>query len=330
MGPSGRHPICPATEQGERRGAYDGAGLGTILPVRRLILTMCGLLAIAALMSPAVAKPAAGRLDSYVALGDSYTAGPLVPNPTGTPIDCGRSDHNYPALTARTLHLGHFRDVSCGSAETRNMTRPQTDLPLGGTNPPQFDALGPDVRIVSVGIGGNDVGFGDFISNCVRVLPPPLTHPCSPQYLAGGRDRASEAIAATAPRIAAVLDGIHQLAPSALVFLVGYPDILPERFNGCWPYVPILPADVAYFRSKEHELNAMLAAQAAAHRAHYVDTYTTSIGHDACQPPGVAWVNGAVVVPPSYPAHPNAMGLAGTARRLIADIRAATRGPAGS
>ena len=34
-----------------------------------------------------------------------------------------------------------FLDVSCGWAETKHMTSPQTGLPLGGTNPPQFNAL---------------------------------------------------------------------------------------------------------------------------------------------------------------------------------------------
>ena len=65
-----------------------------------------------------------------------------------------------------------------------------------------------------------------------------------------------------------------------------------------------------YLVAKFKEMNAMLAEQAAANDATYIDIYTPSIGHDACQLPLVAWVNGLVLVPPSFPAHPNQLGLA--------------------
>jgi hypothetical protein len=41
----------------------------------------------------------------------------------------------------------------------------------------------------------------------------------------------------------------------------------------------------------------------------YVDLYTPSIGHDVCQLPTIAWVNGMVIVPLSFPAHPNGIGM---------------------
>ena len=37
---------------------------------------------------------------SYVALGDSYTAGPIIPVQQTDPLGCLRSDHNYPHLVA--------------------------------------------------------------------------------------------------------------------------------------------------------------------------------------------------------------------------------------
>ena len=92
------------------------------------------------LLAASEAQPAAGG-GVYIALGDSYTAAPLVPNQHGQPIDCGRSDHNYPSLVADQFQPETFIDVSCGSAETKHMTEPQTGLPAGGTNPPQFLSL---------------------------------------------------------------------------------------------------------------------------------------------------------------------------------------------
>jgi hypothetical protein len=54
-----------------------------------------------ALILCAVAASAAQAAGVYLALGDSYTSAPLVPNQHGQPIDCGRSDHNYPSLVAQ-------------------------------------------------------------------------------------------------------------------------------------------------------------------------------------------------------------------------------------
>jgi lysophospholipase L1-like esterase len=252
-----------------------------------------------------------------VALGDSYTSAPFVSAPAGDPYDCGRSDRNYPHVVANRLLPAVFRDVSCGSAETEDMTQAQGPLPLGNYNPPQFDALGPDVALVTIGIGGNDIGFGGATTDCVQ--PPPLLggKSCKAAYTRGGVDRISENIKAAAPKIAAVLAGIHERAPAATVLLVGYPALMPEN-GACWPYVPVLRQDAEWVRDKNKELNAMLATQAAADgRTTYVDWYTPSIGHDMCKPPGIAWTNAVVVVPPSYPAHPNLLGTQGAANAVL-------------
>ena len=51
----------------------------------------------------------------------------------------------------------------------------------------------------------------------------------------------------------------------------------------------------------------MLASEAAAHGATYVDTCTATIGHDACQPTGQGGLR-ARSRPPRPPWHPNALG----------------------
>ncbi len=78
---------------------------------------------------------------NYVALGDSYTAGPLIPDQSLSPLGCLRSDHNYPSLIAPTLGLsGSFTDVSCSGAETNEMFNAQNVTP-GPANPPQLSAI---------------------------------------------------------------------------------------------------------------------------------------------------------------------------------------------
>jgi lysophospholipase L1-like esterase len=273
------------------------------------------LAAVLTLLGCGAARAHAGGV--YVALGDSYTSGPLVPNQHGEPIDCGRSDHNYPSLVAEALGAATFIDVSCGSAETKDMTAPQTGLPLGGTNPPQFNALRPDATLVTVGIGGNDAGLVGVAEKCAQLgATQPTGHACRDHYAPGGQDSVAATIEATKPKIAAVLQGIHQRSPGARVAIVGYPDPLPKS-GGCYPMVPLSPDDIRYIDELLVRINAMIAGQAAANNAEYIDTYADSGGHDVCKLPPDRWFEGLVPTEPAYPLHPNAKGEASMARSAI-------------
>jgi lysophospholipase L1-like esterase len=257
---------------------------------------------------PAAADPDQGPVQRYVALGDSYAAGPLVPIPTGEPAGCLRSDHNYPSVVAQELGIADFHDVSCSGATTENITGPQ-DVPLG-KNPPQLDALAPDTQLVTITIGGNDIGFGDIVQECATRSPlQPTGSACKDHYTAGGTDQLAQRVDDAAPEVAGVLAAVERRSPDARVLLVGYPAILPDEGPGCFPVVPFSPGDVDYLRGVEKDLNAMLAKQAAAAGHDFVDTYTPSIGHDACQPPGTKWVEGLVPTAPAAPVHPNALGM---------------------
>ena len=258
---------------------------------------------------------------AYVALGDSYTAGPLVPLPTGNPPGCGRSTSNYPHVTAAALGLV-LTDVSCSGARTDHLLGPQSVA--GGVNPPQLDAVTAAASVVTVGIGGNDIGFGQIIETCLGVTP--LGSPCRDRYVTAAGDEISRRIAATAPKVTAVLAEARRRAPSARVLALGYPAILPDAGTGCWPVMPVAWADVAYLRDRHKELNAMIASSAAAAGATYVDVYTPSVGHDACQLPGVKWVEPVVPTSPAAPVHPNALGMRGIASALAAAL--APGGPA--
>ncbi|TML43180.1 MAG: SGNH/GDSL hydrolase family protein [Actinobacteria bacterium] len=263
-----------------------------------------------------VGSAGAGTL-TYAALGDSYTSGPFIPVQQ-QPYGCLRSDHNYPSLVAADLGA-QLTDVSCAGATTDHMTQSQGVTP-GPANPPQFSALNATTQIVTIGIGGNDIHFSSIANNCYSATP--TGHPCQDKYgaTATSGDIIDQWIQAAAPKVAQALQGIHTQAPSARLYVVGYPAIFPEQPlvsgapEGCWPSLPVAPEDVPYLRAKEKALNAMLASQVAASAATYpntffVDTYTPSIGHDACQPPVVRWVEPAVPASPAAPVHPNLFGM---------------------
>ena len=118
-----------------------------------------------------------------------------------------------------------------------------------------------------------------------------------------------------------MIQGIHKLARHARVLAVGYPDGLPVDGSSCWPLVPLSPGDIQYFNSLETRLNSVISQAAAANNATFVDTFTSSIGHDACKPPGVAWVNGIVPNSVAFPLHPNAMGEQNMANQVLLNLR---------
>ncbi|MEV8068992.1 SGNH/GDSL hydrolase family protein [Streptomyces sp. NPDC085995] len=275
--------------RGRRRRAAVGAVIG-------------GCALVAASVTPAAAHGgASGRAERYVALGDSYTSGPLIPRQVDA--DCARSDHNYPSIVAARRAAADLRDVSCSGATTEDMWRAQ------GTNRPQLDALRRDTDLVTVQIGGNDVGFGSIIATCARLgAQDPAGDPCRRFYGSSGVDELTVTVARTAPKVDRVLRAVRARAPHARVLVVGYPDLLPDDGGGCFPSVPFAAKDFPYLRDTEKRLNLMLRLVAAVNGARYVDTYGPTRGHDMCEAPADRWIEPLQPASPAAPAHPNARG----------------------
>ncbi|MEC3976505.1 SGNH/GDSL hydrolase family protein [Amycolatopsis sp. H20-H5] len=256
-----------------------------------------------------------GGTGRYVALGDSYTSAPRTGAAAGTPPGCDRSANNYPHLVSASIKPAEFVDVSCSGAVTASMTG--TQKTANGTNPAQLDAVTKTTTLVTVGIGGNDVGFIALAQQCTTVHPNGAA--CRDRLTADGHDQLAERTAATAPKIAALLDTIHTKAPKAQIIVVGYPTVLPDG-DGCWPALPVGSGDVAYLRDSLANLNTMLSDQAKAHKAGYADTATPSKGHDLCTASDTRWTEGIVPTSHAIPLHPNAKGeqaMAETVENLV-------------
>jgi lysophospholipase L1-like esterase len=278
----------------------EGAPLGRGRKAVTFLAAVGGCVLVAASSTPAAAHGSGGGRE-YVALGDSYTSGPLIPRQVDAA--CARSDHNYPSIVAARLGASPFKDVSCAGATTDHMWKSQ------GTNGPQLDAVQRDTDLVTVQIGGNDIGFGSIIATCAQLAAQdPAGDPCRRHYSASGVDQLSVAIARTAPRIAQVLRAVHQRAPHARVLVVGYPDLLPDDGSGCAPQVPFAAQDFPYLRDTGKNLNLMLRLVARWSGAEYVDTYGPTIGHDMCKAPEDRWIEPLRPASPAAPAHPNAKG----------------------
>ncbi|MGX9886552.1 SGNH/GDSL hydrolase family protein [Streptomyces sp. NPDC002276] len=266
----------------------------------------------------------------YVALGDSYTAGPGITDPTGTPAGCDRSAGNYPALVAAELGLkgSKFRDVSCSGATTSDLTSAQhTD---NGTNPPQLRALSSDTRLVTVGIGGNDIGFSSMIKRCVAMgALYQLTGsgkyftedaPCARE---AGSDAVTKKITTAGDRLTRILTEVKRRAPEARVYVVSYPALLPTDSADCGREMSLAPGDVTFLREKEQQLNTTLRQQASKAGVSYVDTYTPSTDHNACTSKNTRWIEPLVTENPAAPVHPNARGERGMADAVLRAVKSA-------
>ncbi|UQX02751.1 SGNH/GDSL hydrolase family protein [Streptomyces sp. RerS4] len=268
------------------------------------------LVAAAAALTPAAAAPGAGSsaatLD-YVALGDSYSAGAFV-RPWAVDDGCGRSAVNYPRQAARRLGA-RLTDVTCSAAEVRaGLLEPQTELtgppsvpPPGGwaARPPQVHAVSADTDLVTVGAGGNSIGFVDIVRTCVEkgLAAFGMGNPCTTHYsrgaAAGELDRSFTTLRAD---LTALLGEIRRRAPRAGVAVVGYPAVVDDGAGcgwGSWNQLgTVAKGDTAWLDSVERRLNTVLREEAGRAGAAYVDTYASSAGHGVCASGELRWMYG--------------------------------------
>jgi lysophospholipase L1-like esterase len=314
------------------------------LPDPRTLFSVAGItLLVAACSATPHATPASARTPaaaatkaanvlrgSYAALGDSYTAGLGIPEQTGATAGCGQSTSSYPYLVARSLRL-ELTDVSCSSATIADMTAAQ---PTGdGTNPAQLSALSSGTALVTVSIGGNDIGLIDIVTKCTELdLVPALIPgrgsstltPCEDFYTSGGTDQIRQRIQAVTGHLADTLTQIRERAPHARVYVVGYPDLLPAGGGGCGLALDITAGDIAFLNQEEVRLNGALEQVARAAGDGYVDTYTPSQGHDACSAPASRWLEPLLTTSAAAPLHPDAAGERGMAEAVVEAVKSAS------
>ncbi|MFI5760118.1 SGNH/GDSL hydrolase family protein [Streptomyces sp. NPDC051563] len=270
----------------------------------RLALTTVAAAA-AAVLATALAPQAPTPL-SYVALGDSYSAASFV-RPWNTD-GCGRSEQDYPHQAARRLGL-KLTDVTCSGAEVRaGLLGPQSELkgppsvpPPGGWAPKaaQVKAVTAAADLVTVGAGGNSVGFSEIVETCVKrgLASFGTGTPCTDHYARGGGAAGLDArFTALEADFTALLKEIRTRAPRARVAVVGYPAIVDSSAGcgwGSWHQLgTVAKGDMPWLDSVERRLNTLLREQARSNGAVYVDTYSSSTGHGVCAGAEQRWMYG--------------------------------------
>lgn len=268
-------------------------------------------------LGTAPAAAASGELDGleYVALGDSYSAGfGLLPFSDQPAAGCYQAEQNYPHRVADALGLV-LNDRTCSGAVTANIRdTPQLTITGAGTAPVQSDSLSATTDIVTVTIGGNDLGFSSVAARCIALDaagPPPGVpgfDSCKAFYNPlPNVDTLIETLDVTvSPALLQTFALIKAKAPNARVFVVGYPSIAPDFVNiptpqppGCFtapvgpsglnpPYpqdtFPYMQVDTLYLHKIEKALDDAIEAAAVANGFTFVPTWDATQSRSACSP----------------------------------------------
>ncbi|MFE3249968.1 SGNH/GDSL hydrolase family protein [Streptomyces sp. NPDC059209] len=275
------------------------------------------------------AQSAAAADYQWVALGDSYTAG--VIQAAGDifeyPRDgCERTDRSYPQVIDRDLYgLFDLTNVSCGAATIENVTDEAQD-PIGRhlppiiedpdypfpAVPPQSEAVDGDTDVITVGVGGNTLGFADILAKCPQLGGENDGEgtPCKDALGSGIQARLDK----VSQEYDRMLTALHERAPKAKILAIGYPAIVPQDTAKCGygdltKFGTITQGDLAWLRTDILEpLNqAIEKSTGTQETASFVDLYTSSQDHSVCD--DTKWVEGFITLPDQLSfVHPNALG----------------------
>lgn len=234
-------------------------------------LVLCGF----ALM---IAFAGSAYADNYVALGDSYASG-VGAGGTTLNSSCTRTTNAYPYLIANARANTSLTFVACSGATTTDVMNNQISSVTSSTN------------IVTVQIGGNDIGFAGLVLTCTLGN-------CTTQL-----NSAKTSIPSTLPsKLNTVYNSIKSRAPSARVIVVGYPN--PAGTKTCASALGISASEATGIGAVAGVLRDTIRNTATTAGFTFADAIPPFTGHDVCA--SSPWVNGMNLSTSSY--HPNKNG----------------------
>lgn len=223
---------------------------------------------------------------AYVALGDSYSSGVGAGDYDPDSGECKRSPNAYPQLWSNANAPSSFEFAACSGATTDDV--------LNG----QLSALNADTGVVSISIGGNDIGFADTMTTCVT------------KGEAACLERAEEARAYVSGTLPGRLDGVYGAikakAPNAQVVVLGYPRFyqLDGECNA-----GLSEASRASLNETADLLSDTTQQRAAAAGFSYGDLRPAFTGHEICS--ADRWLHSVTVPDLGDSYHPTAAGQSG-------------------
>jgi lysophospholipase L1-like esterase len=248
----------------------------------------------------------------YVALGSSFAAGAgLGALQTGSPLACARSANGYPSKLARLLQI-EMVDMTCGGAVSDHLLD-------GGQffQDAQIRVIDPRTQLVTITVGGNDVGYIGDMSMLAARNSDSLFGLGVRWFWSGPKSAGQRDFAGLEQKLLALVGEIRRRAPGARVVMATYPAILPP--DGNCARLSLEPDQVATMRAVGDRLAESTRAAAARTGSLLVDMNALGRAHDACSvDPWISgWTNGE-----SAPFHPTLAGATATAQAIARAIKA--------
>lgn len=284
------------------------------------------------------------HLTDYIGLGDSYTSGEgafdYLPG-TDTPDNtCHLSARSYPLLlTADLFSAAGGHSVACsgaviddiGSTDSNYRGQVKHGEPILNVQSDQILAdflpgYVPQVtfvsryqpRVVTVSIGGNDIGFGDILQKCVvpRLSRYLSDETCYNTY--ESRQEVVDLVNRTVPRWTALYRQLTAASPGATVYAIGYPSVVNDT-GKCPLNVNLGKSELEFAEELIHYLDSAIQQAAGAAGVPYVDISRALAGHRLCEAAGNAVAVNGLTVGNDFGAlgigllgresyHPNALG----------------------
>ncbi|MFG3702535.1 SGNH/GDSL hydrolase family protein [Micromonospora sp. NPDC047620] len=254
---------------------------------RTRFLTLALSLATALGASLSMTAPAqAAPTDRYVALGDSYASGVGAGNYTSESGSCQRSTSAYPALYAANVKPASYRSVACSGATTTSVINTQ------------LSALSSTTSLVSVTVGGNDVGFANIMTTCVLKG--------TTECVAAVQAAEDKARAQLPGLLSNVYNGIKTRAPNARVVVVGYP-VFYQLGTVC---VGLSATSRAKINEGINLVDDITRSAATAAGFTFADVRSAFVGHQLCSY-GEKWLHALNYLNLGVSYHPTAAGQSG-------------------
>ena len=258
-------------------------------PRSAVLALLTGAAALAAAALPVLAPTAASAQSAvhYVALGDSYSSGVGAGSYIGSSGSCDQSTSAYPALWDAANQPASYMSEACSGATTATV--------LGS----QLSALSAATTLVSITVGGNDVGFSSVMETCV-LLP---TSSC-----VSAVQHAESLTATQLPgELDSVLNALHADAPNARVVVLDYPELYDlSRSSSC---IGLSTTDRTDLNQGADQLDSQIQAAAARHGDVFADVRGAFAGHEICD--SGSWLHAVNFLDVSESYHPTASGQSG-------------------
>jgi hypothetical protein len=281
--------------------------LAAALAAVPVVLTACaGPHSFSAKLADGSQAAQASQMPAFVALGDSYSSGEGAPpfdSGTDTSTDkCHRSQNTYSRLYSSFFPTpwGQPDLVACSGALIADVASQNSANP---SEPPQTTALSSATHLVTVSIGGDDVGYGTILGDCI--VAGRTT--CWQKELAGIDGK----IDAQYDRLVSLYRMIQQMAPEAEIVVVTYPKIFPSQLPAYYCSAlgvlgSMSQADLDSINEAWTRMNSVIRRAAQAVGTYVLDEENAFSGHDICSPN--PWANGIVESDTQESFHPNLQG----------------------